>query len=135
MSRVNEKYSIDFGVTDKNDLERVENEYKRFLHMILIYGTKNILISKELDNYWHTHILDTQKYSIDTKEIFGRFIHHDPFYNPFINSDGKQKFKNTILSYQSLFNEPHKMFGFTSLIQDYEVSDKDMVVLARCVAV
>jgi hypothetical protein len=33
---------------------------------------------EELDNLWHEHILDTRKYEIDCRNIFGSIIHHNP---------------------------------------------------------
>jgi hypothetical protein len=31
-----------------------------------------------LDDLWHEHILDTQKYKEDCESVFGKFIHHNP---------------------------------------------------------
>jgi len=32
----------------------------------------------DLDQFWHQHILDTEKYAADCNALFGRMIHHDP---------------------------------------------------------
>ena len=32
----------------------------------------------DLDQFWHQHILDTEKYATDCKALFGRMIHHNP---------------------------------------------------------
>ena len=32
----------------------------------------------DLDQFWHQHILDTEKYAADCKALFGRMIHHNP---------------------------------------------------------
>lgn len=34
--------------------------------------------SKDVDEVWHLHILDTQKYAADCSSIFGYFLHHIP---------------------------------------------------------
>lgn len=34
--------------------------------------------SQDVDEVWHTHILDTQKYEEDCQLLFGCFLHHVP---------------------------------------------------------
>lgn len=34
--------------------------------------------SEEIDEFWHEHILDTQKYHTDCQVIFGKYLHHIP---------------------------------------------------------
>lgn len=54
--------------------------YKHFL----IIAVKNqesaeeILPSKDVDEFWHTHILQTMKYADDCQKVFGTFLHHNP---------------------------------------------------------
>jgi hypothetical protein len=33
-----------------------------------------------VDKFWHGHILDTLKYAEDCDVIFGRFLHHFPYF-------------------------------------------------------
>jgi hypothetical protein len=33
---------------------------------------------KEVDLYWHTHILQTRKYLADCQKYLGYFLHHEP---------------------------------------------------------
>ncbi|NJN86389.1 MAG: hypothetical protein HC881_08865 [Leptolyngbyaceae cyanobacterium SL_7_1] len=33
----------------------------------------------DIDQVWHYHILDTQKYATDCQHLFGYFIHHFPY--------------------------------------------------------
>lgn len=61
-------------------LEKVENAisgYHQFLYLVEKVG--HISPSKEIDDIWHRHILHTKQYAEDCHEIFGRFIHHNPF--------------------------------------------------------
>jgi hypothetical protein len=39
-----------------------------------------VVPSKEIDIFWHTHILDTQKYMSDCENLFGKYIHHFPYF-------------------------------------------------------
>ncbi len=57
-----------------------EEEYKKFLTLILLYPDKKIVPNKLMDAIWHQHILDTKKYAFDCSEIFGHFLHHNPYY-------------------------------------------------------
>lgn len=57
-----------------------EIEYKKFLALKRIYPEKDIVPNKPIDDFWHQHILDTQKYAEDCEIIFGYFLHHYPYF-------------------------------------------------------
>jgi hypothetical protein len=58
----------------------IEVAYKNYLVMLTKYpdDIEDILISKDVDEFWHAHILHTKKYADDCQKIFGNFLHHDP---------------------------------------------------------
>ena len=33
-----------------------------------------------LDEFWHQHIVDTRKYAADCELLFGKLLHHDPYF-------------------------------------------------------
>jgi len=35
--------------------------------------------TETIDEFWHAHILDTEKYFADSNRIFGRYEHHYPY--------------------------------------------------------
>ena len=80
--------SIKFSLTQReggtnwplNKAESLEVWYRRFLYLSSIYNGKVIVPSKDIDTFWHTHILDTQKYMSDCENLFGRYIHHFPYF-------------------------------------------------------
>ena len=80
--------SIKFSLTQREDgpnwsvskAEMLEVWYRRFLYLSCIYNNKVIVPSKDIDTFWHTHILDTQKYMSDCEKLFGRYIHHFPYF-------------------------------------------------------
>lgn len=45
--------------------------------------------SEDIDEFWHNHILDTEKYAQDCQFIFGKYFHHDPYFMM-----GKKEAKN-----------------------------------------
>lgn len=65
------------------EADRVEVEYKRFLVLNLknqiTKRVKSIVPTREVDKFWHAHILDTMKYVVDCEFCFGFFLHHFPY--------------------------------------------------------
>lgn len=98
--------------------EEAELWYKRFLH---VYSTdpysKDNVPSIPIDAFWHYHILDTVKYARDCQDVFGCFVHHNPYYG--INGDSAerdQSFLVTDKKYIQLFGEScmsMKQFSFS----------------------
>ena len=60
--------------------EGIEQGYRTYLTMLAKYPdhAEDILLSKDVDEFWHTHILQTIKYTEDCEEIFGKYLHHAP---------------------------------------------------------
>jgi len=113
-----------------NKVEGLEVWYRRFLYLSNIYNEKIIVPSKDIDIFWHTHILDTQKYIFDCDNLFGRYIHHFPYFGMRGEEDRNQlkiSFKETedlflrhfhespissgIADCGALCNEPTPKFG------------------------
>src|SRR5882762_5268213 len=58
----------------------IERGYRNYLTMLAKYQdhAEDILLSKDVDEFWHTHILQTIKYSDDCERVFGTYLHHNP---------------------------------------------------------
>src|SRR5438034_8143694 len=72
--------SIDELGWSSSKAEDIELDYRRFLYA-LAHTERDELISppsQEVDEFWHQHILDTQKYLQDCKSVFGYYMHHTP---------------------------------------------------------
>ena len=54
-------------------------EYKRFLGLKSKNRAARIVPTKLVDQVWHQHILDTRKYELDCRMIFGGTLHHNPY--------------------------------------------------------
>ncbi|MEO0758316.1 MAG: hypothetical protein AAFY78_15760 [Cyanobacteria bacterium J06648_16] len=81
--------------------------YRRFLFLNYLYPDRPIVPSREIDQVWHTHILDTAKYREDCDSLFGQFMDHWPYFGVRDEEDRKalnSAFEET----QSLFE---KHFG------------------------
>lgn len=60
--------------------DSIEVAYKTYLTMLVKYSddAEDIMLSKDVDEFWHTHILQTRKYTEDCQNVFGNFLHHEP---------------------------------------------------------
>ncbi|NPA72771.1 MAG: hypothetical protein GXO35_08080 [Gammaproteobacteria bacterium] len=58
-----------------------EDLYKKWLVLHQVYGESLVLAPNDLvDEYWHTHILDTRKYMDDCQKVLGYYLHHYPYF-------------------------------------------------------
>src|SRR5262245_21744868 len=60
--------------------DNIEVAYKNYLTMLVKYqdDAEDILLAEDVDEFWHTHILQTIKYTEDCEAVFGRYLHHTP---------------------------------------------------------
>lgn len=58
---------------------RVEQEYRRWLYLNVLFPQTSLVPTEDVDEMWHTHILDTAAYASDCQIMFGKFMHHFPF--------------------------------------------------------
>lgn len=61
-------------------IQRTEVLYKKFLFLCATRGSERAIVpTKDIDEMWHHHILDTRKYAEDCEKFLGKFIHHFPY--------------------------------------------------------
>jgi hypothetical protein len=77
-------------------VDRICIEYKRFLH--LLAAGHEVTPPALVDDFWHLHILDTEKYASDCDKL-GGFIHH------IIVDEEEGEFDNTLVIYEKTFKE------------------------------
>ena len=75
----------------------IEQAYKTFLSMIVKYQdhAEEIMLSKDVDEFWHTHILQTMKYADDCQAVFGTFLHHAPHVGELTEADHAKRAAQT----------------------------------------
>src|SRR5688572_3250946 len=63
--------------------------YKTYLTMLVKYpdDAEDILLSEDVDEFWHTHILQTRKYMQDCQNVFGNYLHHEPYVGEVTSAD------------------------------------------------
>jgi hypothetical protein len=92
----------------RNDIDKVEKEYKQFLYLIATNPGKTVVPwSEPLDDLWHEHILDTHKYTEECKKIFGQYVHHNPHLDRGTAAQ-KTAYKETQEMYKTAFGKKAK---------------------------
>ncbi len=61
-----------------SDAEYCCQLYKNFLLLIKKHLPTLLVPTREIDEFWHNHILYTRNYLQDCKHIFGHYLHHEP---------------------------------------------------------
>src|SRR5689334_12278477 len=61
-------------------VRRAEAGYRKFLERIAQRPQRPQMPSADVDEFWHAHILCTQLYTADCQRLFGRYLHHAPFF-------------------------------------------------------
>jgi hypothetical protein len=52
--------------------------YKNFLFLAKKHLPLLLVPTREIDEFWHNHILYTKNYHQDCMQIFGHYLHHQP---------------------------------------------------------
>jgi hypothetical protein len=90
-------------------VDRMELAYRRFLTLLVRFPDEVIAPTKDVDKFWHGHILDTLKYAADCEEVFGGFLHHFPYFGMRGEEDAanlRAAGKNMHALYEREFGEP-----------------------------
>jgi hypothetical protein len=69
----------EYGWTPEHT-DEVEDLYRKFLALNAAYPDRKICPTGPIDEFWHAHILDTRAYAEDCECVFGRFLHHFPYF-------------------------------------------------------
>ena len=60
--------------------EEAQVSYMRFLALKRAYPDLDLVPNRDVDVFWHQHILDTAQYATDCDQVFGYFMHHYPYF-------------------------------------------------------
>lgn len=94
----------------RKDAVEACNLYRNFLFLNKKYQGQyqQLPPSLEIDEFWHNHILDTEKYQTDCEAIFGKFMHHYPYFG----IDKKTTMDDLHKAFQQVQALHYKEFGF-----------------------
>jgi len=93
--------------------DSIESAYKNYLGMLVKHPeeAENIVLHRDVDEFWHTHILQTMKYTHDCQRMFGTYLHHNPHFGPRTQEDFDKKAtltERTRKLYQKEFGDGQK---------------------------
>ena len=71
-----EHYSLPRWV--RLEAEQCCSLYKNFLWLNKKFLPLELVPTREIDEFWHNHILYTREYVKDCYHIFGHYFHHEP---------------------------------------------------------
>lgn len=93
----------------KSDAESICKYYRNFLYLTKKYNQEygQLPPSEEVDEFWHNHILDTEQYIKDSDAIFGKYLHHYPYFG----MDEKSNEKDLQNAFDRMQNLYEKEFG------------------------
>ena len=78
-SALKNKLGVEKGWTPEYQTE-VESLYRKFLALNIAFPDRKICPTSPIDEFWHAHILDTRAYHRDCELLFGKFLHHFPYF-------------------------------------------------------
>jgi len=88
------------------DAERCAALYKNFLYLQKKHHPLSLVPTREIDEFWHNHILHTKQYMHDCEHIFGYYLHHVPASPSEDTQTLIKEFLQTKQYYLEEFNEP-----------------------------
>jgi hypothetical protein len=73
--------------------ETIEQAYRAYLTMLVKHpeDAEDIVVSRDVDEFWHAHILHTMKYTEDCEKVFGTYLHHNPHVGERTQADVERK--------------------------------------------
>jgi len=85
----------------------VAEEYRKFLALCAGDDENSTVPSSLVDDFWHLHILDTEKYAEDCEQFLGFFLHHFPYFG----MRGETDEKNLNTAWQCTLDRYKSTFG------------------------
>lgn len=85
-------------------LDSVEYFYKIFILCSAIDPTARLAPTEPVDAMWHAHILDTRKYTEDCVNVFGAYLHHNPYFG-YEETEGQEALEEAANRYRTLAQE------------------------------
>jgi hypothetical protein len=76
-------------------------EFRRYLGLRLVEGRSVPMLSRAVDEVWHTTLLFTRLYADLCEQVFGSFLHHDPATEPW--PDREERWRDFSASYYRVY--------------------------------
>lgn len=110
MSRI-KAYMIENSIYSPDEIDRVEEEYKRFLSLVFTADREELLpISLQVDPFWHIHILHTADYRAMSRAFGREYVSHYPTMK--VDRELVNVFytNGTLVRYGQVFGQPDQAY-------------------------
>ena len=65
---------------DRRKIQRTDRKYRMYWQDMREGRMRSKLLSADVDEMWHCHILMTERYIADCDRVFGEYLHHAPVF-------------------------------------------------------
>merc|ERR1719461_2533593 len=101
---------VEDGEFHKDDVHEAVEAYRDYFCLMASpeMENKGLAASEPIDKVWHAHILFTKKYFKHTREVAGRYIHHEPCGHSMTaeeRKEGEEAYQNTFLAFKKVFGD------------------------------
>jgi hypothetical protein len=90
--------------------DEVREEYKKFIALTVAYAPASLPTCKEVDDFWHAHILCTYEYIDMCKAVGAEYIHHNPCLSHEAGMIVGCYNRDTLGRYREHFGKPHSFW-------------------------
>lgn len=108
LTQIMEKVKAENNWSDDEANKHLAN-YRKFLWLLGMRISPTPIPNKEIERFWHAHILDTQKYAHDCNKVFNRIIHHKPTYRT--KKTSAKRVRSTIKLFKEHFGTDLEFWG------------------------
>ena len=84
-------------------------EFRRYLGFRLLADRPPSMLSKPVDEVWHTCLLFSRLYADLCQQVFGSFIHHDPA--TIADPDPEATWQAFVSAYRAAYGEPGRLWS------------------------
>ncbi len=88
------------------EADKAEAKYKKWLILKWKYENELMPPPLDIDAFWHGHILESHAYFRDTLAIFGKYLHHYPYFGIRGKAD-KEKLETAFENTKRLYREEY----------------------------
>lgn len=98
------------GYDNPKLLAEVREEYVRYMSLVASHPSMTLPTCKEVDDFWHAHLLCTHQYLEMCSAIGAGFIHHNPCLSSDAGTIVGSYNRDTLGLYREHFGEPHSVW-------------------------
>jgi hypothetical protein len=99
------------GAMPSSWLDEALLEFRRYLGLHLVSPEPLTMFSHQVDAVWHTCLLFSRLYADLCQQIFGQFIHHDPWREGKPGDERHDRWQEFRDAYVALYGEPGRLWG------------------------